>query len=75
MLRRLSRYLAASYGETPPLTPLLAAGTWILGQIAAEVVADYFVYHGHGSAASGDDMLRPLHVDPDLPASKIPPQR
>lgn len=67
------RYLAASYGEFPTITPLLAAGTWILGQIAADVVADYFVYHGHGSAAASDDMLRRLRADLDLTASKIPP--
>jgi hypothetical protein len=69
------RYLAATYGEFPALAPLLAAGTWILGQIAAEVVADYFVYHGQGSEAAGDDMLRRLRADLDLTASKIPPQQ
>jgi hypothetical protein len=67
------RYLAASYGEFPTLTPLLAAGTWILGQIAAGVVTDYFVYHGHGSTTASDDMLRRLRADLDLTASKIPP--
>ena len=67
------RYLAANYGEFPALTPLLAAGTWILGQIAAEVVADYFIYHGQGSATASDDMLRRLRTDLDLTARKIPP--
>jgi hypothetical protein len=65
-------YLAASYGEFPDLTPLLAAGTWILREIAAEVVADYFVYHGDGSSAAGENMLRRLHLDLDLTVSKIP---
>ena len=67
------RYLAADYGEFPVLMPLLAAGTWILGQIAAEVVTDYFIYHAHGSAAASHDMLQRLRVDLDLTASKIPP--
>jgi hypothetical protein len=67
------QYLAASHGEFPDLTPLLAAGTWILDQIAAEVVADYFVYHGHDSATASDDMLGRLRADLDLTASKIPP--
>ena len=65
-------YIAASDGEFPDLTPLLAAGTWILGQIAAQVVADYFVYHGQGSATAGDEMLRRMRADLDLTASKIP---
>jgi hypothetical protein len=65
-------YLAASHGAFPDLTPLLAAGTWILREIAAEVVADYFVYHGHGSSAAGESMLRRLHLDLDLTVSKIP---
>ena len=36
------RYFAVGYGEFPDLAPLLAAGTWVLAQIAADVVADYF---------------------------------
>jgi hypothetical protein len=67
------RYLAASYGEFPALAPLLAAGTWILGEIAAEVVADYFVYHGRGSATASDDMLRRLRADLEMTASKVIP--
>jgi hypothetical protein len=66
------RYFAASHGEFPDLAPLLGAGTWILGQIAAEVVADYFVYHGHQSATARDDMLRRLRVDLQMTASKGP---
>ena len=65
-------YLAASYGEFPDLTPLLAAGMWILDRIAAEVVADYFVYYGHGPESAGDDMLRRMRTSLDLTASKIP---
>jgi hypothetical protein len=64
-------YVAASHSEYPDLMPLLAAGTWILGQVAEEVVTDYFVYHGHGPATAGDDMLRRLRVDLDLMESKI----
>jgi hypothetical protein len=66
-------YLAASYGEFPDLTPLLAAGTWILDRIATDVVADYFIYHGHSSATASDDMLQRLRADLDLTASKIRP--
>jgi hypothetical protein len=68
-------YLAASDGEFPDLAPLLAAGTWILDRIAAEVVADHFVYHGHDSATASDDMLRRLRTDLDLTASKIRPMQ
>ena len=65
------RYLAAGYGEFPMLEPLLAAGTWILGQTAADAVADYFVYHGKYSEAASDDMLRRLHADLDITRSKL----
>lgn len=67
------RYIAASYGEYAALAPLLDAGTWILGRIAAEVVADYFVYHGQGSPMTSSDMLRRLRADLDMTASKIAP--
>ena len=66
------RYLAVRYGEFPNLAPLLAAGTWILAQIAADVVADYFAYHGCGSTPAVDDMLRRMHTDLQLTASKTP---
>ena len=66
------RYLAVRYGEFPNLAPLLAAGTWILAQIAADVVADYFAYHGCGSTPAVDDMLRRMHTDLQVTASKIP---
>jgi hypothetical protein len=65
------RYFVASHGEFPDLAPLLRAGTWILGEIAAEVVADYFVDHGHRSATASDDMLRRLQVDLELTASRV----
>ena len=67
------RYLAARYGEFPNLAPLLAAGTWVLAQIVADVVADYFAYHGHGSAPANDDMLRRMRGDLQMTASKLPP--
>ena len=64
-------YVAGSHSKFPDLMPLLTAGTWILGHIAQDVVADYFVYHRHGSATEGDDMLRRLRVDLDLMESKL----
>ena len=66
------RYVAAKYGEFPAVAPLLTAGTWVLGQIAPAVVADYFVYHGHGSATANDEMLQRLRADLHVTASKIP---
>lgn len=66
------RYLAVRYGESPDLVPLLAAGTWILDQIAENVAADYFLYHGHDSAPALADMLKRMRADLQLTASKIP---
>lgn len=66
------RYLAVRYGEFPDLVPLLAAGMWILAQIAADVVADYFAYHGEAYPASGDDMLRRMRADLNMSASQAP---
>jgi hypothetical protein len=63
-------YIAASHGEFPDLTPLLAAGMWLLDRIAAEVVADYFVHHGRDPAA-GDDMLRRMRSDLNPMAGKF----
>jgi hypothetical protein len=66
------RYLAARYGEFPNLAPLLAAGTWVLAQIVADVVTDYFAYHGHGSAPTKDDMLRRMRGDLEMTANRLP---
>jgi HEPN domain-containing protein len=66
------RYLPAGYGEFPDLEPLLAAGIWILSQVADNAVADYFVYHGHGSGTDRNAMLRRLRADLIVTASKIP---
>jgi len=66
------RYFAVGYGEFPDLAPLLAAGTWVLAQIAADVVADYFAHYGRSSAPAADDMLRRMHTDLQMTASKIP---
>ncbi len=66
------RYLPAEYGEFPDLEPLLAAGIWILSQVADNAVADYFVYHGSGSGADKNAMLRRLRADLIVTASKIP---
>ncbi len=65
-------YLGARFGEYPDLAPLLAAGAWILAQIAADVVADYFTYHGHGSLHAVDDMLRGMRADLQVTVLKIP---
>lgn len=64
------RYLTVDYGEFPDLAPLLAAGTWILAQIAAAVVADYFAYHGRDYASAGDDMLRRMRADLHMSARR-----
>jgi hypothetical protein len=66
-------YVPANHGEFPDLLPLLAAGTWILDQIAAEVVADYFVRQGRDSATAGDDMLRRMRADLDPLVRKFQP--
>ena len=66
------RYIPAEYGEFPDLTPLLAAGIWILSHVAENAVADYYVYYGRGSKAEESAMLRRLHADLDVTASKIP---
>ena len=66
------RFLPASYGELPMLAPLLNAGTWLLGEIAADVVADYFINFGQGSATPSNDLLRRLRADLELTVSKVP---
>ena len=66
------RYLAVRYGEFPNLAPLLVAGTWVLAQVAADVVADYFAYHGQGSALAVNDMIHRLRTDVQVTASKLP---
>jgi hypothetical protein len=67
------QYVAANHGEFPDLMPLLVAGTWILDQIAAEVVEDYFVHQGRDSATAGDDMLRRMRADLNPLARKLQP--
>jgi hypothetical protein len=66
------QYFAAGDGDFPEFTPMLAAGTWILGQVAADVAADYFAYYAHGSASEIDDMLRRMRADLHATTSKIP---
>jgi len=65
-------YFAEADGDFPEFMPMLAAGTWILGQVAADVVADYFAYYTHGSATAVDAMLRRMRADLHATASKIP---
>ncbi len=62
----------AADGDFPEFTPMLAAGTWILAQVAADVAADYFAYYAHGSASAIDDMLRRMRADLHATSSKIP---
>jgi len=66
------RYLPAEQGEFPDLTDLLAAGVWILAQVAENAVVDYYVYYGRASPADKNAMLRRLRADLDVTASKIP---
>jgi hypothetical protein len=66
------RYVPAEYGEFPDLTPLLAAGIWILSHVAGNAVADYYIYYGQRSKSEESAMLRRLHADLDVTASKIP---
>jgi hypothetical protein len=65
-------YFVAADGDFPEFTPMLAAGTWILAQVAADVAADYFAYYADGSAPGIDDMLRRMRADLDATSSKIP---
>jgi hypothetical protein len=51
--------------------PMLASGTWILGQVAADLVADCFAY-AHGFASAVDDMLRRMPADLHAAGNKIP---
>jgi hypothetical protein len=65
-------YFTEGQDRFPKLAPLLGAGTWILGQIAATVVADYFALHGDASETSSEDMLRRMRADLHFTTSKVP---
>jgi hypothetical protein len=65
-------YFVAADGAFPEFMPMLATGTWILGQVAADVVADYFAYYAHGSTSAVDDMLHRMRADLHATASKFP---
>jgi hypothetical protein len=65
-------YFVAADGDFPEFMSMLATGTWILGQVAADVVADYFAYYAHGSTSAVDDMLHRMRADLHATASKIP---
>lgn len=65
------RYVPADHGNFPDLGPLLAAGVWILSNVAEVAVADYYVYHGQGNTADEGAMLRRLRADLDVTASKL----
>ncbi|MGE5666561.1 MAG: hypothetical protein ACM338_00040 [Betaproteobacteria bacterium] len=67
------RYLGVSYGKFPHLAPLLAAGTWILGEVVEVVVTDYFLHHGNGTETDRRDMRRRLHIDLGATMSKVVP--
>ena len=55
-----------------PFWPKPLPNNWILGQVAADVVADYFAYYAHGSTSAVDDMLHRMRADLHATASKIP---
>ena len=65
-------YFVAAEGDFPEFMAMLATGTWILGQVAADVVADYFAYYAHGSTSAVDDMLHRMRADLHATASKFP---
>jgi hypothetical protein len=66
------RFLPAQHGELPDLAPLISAGVWILSHVADNVVADYYIHYGRESVTERVAMVRRLHADLDLTASKIP---
>jgi hypothetical protein len=66
------QYFAAVEGDFPEFMPMLAAGTWILGQVATDVVADYFAYYADDSATAVADMLHRMRADLHATACKIP---
>ena len=57
------RYFETAAGEFPDLAPLLAAGTWILEEIAAAAVTDYYEIYPQGAANAKDEMLRRMRAD------------
>ena len=65
-------YLPAQHGEFPDLAPLISAGVWILSHIADNVVVDYYIHHGRESVTERVAMVRRLHADLDVTASRIP---
>lgn len=66
-------YFAAVDGDFPEFTPLLAAGMWILSQVAEDVATDYFTYYSQGSSTAIDEMLRRMRADLHATTSKIEP--
>jgi hypothetical protein len=66
------RYLSAQYGEFPDLAPLISAGVWILSHVADNVVADYYIHYSRESVTERVAMVRRLHADLNVTASKIP---
>jgi hypothetical protein len=67
------RYVASGDANFSDLTPLLAAGIWILSQVAEDAVADYYIYYGHRVSGSEQGaMLRRLRADLDVTSSKLP---
>jgi hypothetical protein len=65
------RHVVASVGKFPDLEPLLTAGSWILNEIAADAVVDYYTHFAHGANDARDEMLRRMRADLDATRSRI----
>ena len=65
------RHIESSVGEFPDLEPFLTAGTWILDQIAADAVVDYYTQFAHGSNDAPDEMLRRMRADIDVTRTRV----
>jgi hypothetical protein len=66
------RYLALeAIGRFPDLEPLLTAGTWLLDEVAADAVLDYYTQFAHGTHDARDEMLRRMRADIDVTRTRI----
>jgi hypothetical protein len=65
------RYIVTEYEDMPDLTPLLAAGLWVLAQGAELAATDYYVYFRPGSRGEVDAMVARLRADLLLTAAKV----
>ena len=65
------RYIVTEFDDLPELSPLLAAGLWILAEGAEVAAADYYVYYRPGSRMEVDAMVARLRADLELTSSKV----